>query len=643
MLVPTLRTLLLTLVGLLAAAGAVAQKSGAEAASEPASASVRPALALSLQKAKLQSGLRVVMNVNRAVASVAVCVTYDVGDRDELPGQCGFAHLLEQIMLSPDRLVTVAHSRGGAVWSRTSVDHTTFCSTVPSGELRLAIWLEAQRLKSTRVDQAALRAYQRRAAVASRGQSLAGSSSAGRYRLLGLALQGYRHYEPDPGAAIEELTAASVAGLQGFFHSHYRPERAVMTIVGDFDTDVAMHLVRDEWGQVVGSGAAASFVEPPLPRQTSERFLAFEHRQGDTPILYVGWAIPAPRTPEHRALRLAAAVLGGGEGSLLHRALMSTRGWARQVQVWTGQARGADVFGVEVVLTRQATVKNIEREIGAELRRLRYAGPTKRQLEAARTWLASRLLLQLQTNSQRARLLGEYELLGGDARLLPREFDAYAAVTPAAVREAIAEHLTDDQRSVVAAFPPGWGRGASGQTLPVFHIVHSGENLTGIAKRYSVTVAELATLNRINPKQPIFPGQKLRLPTHARKPKQARPERSTRSAPAGQARTGIAGAQRRTAQATPSGKPKSNSRPSKPAAVDGSKQPQASKAAARPTRDESQSQVTPRVHVVRKYQTLLGIARRYGVSLRALLEANGLSSKTPIVPGQRLRIPPAQR
>ena len=55
---------------------------------------------------------------------------------------------------------------------------------------------------------------------------------------------------------------------------------------------------------------------------------------------------------------------------------------------------------------------------------------------------------------------------------------------------------------------------------------------------------------------------------------------------------------------------------------------------------EHQDSVLDRlIHVVRRGDTLMRIAMRYGVKLADLLAHNGLSPDSPIYPGQVIRIP----
>src|SRR5688572_28727457 len=100
-------------------------------------------LAFNLQKARLGNGLRVVLNVDKNSPNVAICVTYDVGARNEQQGQSGFAHLFEHMMFQGSKNVakgehfTLISARGGTLNGTTSSDRTNYFETLPSNELAL--------------------------------------------------------------------------------------------------------------------------------------------------------------------------------------------------------------------------------------------------------------------------------------------------------------------------------------------------------------------------------------------------------------------------------------------------------------------------------------------------------------------------
>ena len=119
---------------------------------------------------------------------------------------------------------------------------------------------------------------------------------------------------------------------------------------------------------------------------------------------------------------------------------------------------------------------------------------------------------------------------------------------------------------------------AAGTNTGAFHRVRRGETLSEIADEYGVTQRELRLWNTLDSRGRIRAGQRLRI---------ASPDAPRKVAP--------------TAQPV-----------------------------------ESSGE---RTHVVRRGETLKSLAKRYGVSIQALREANGLSEQAPLKAGVALKIP----
>ncbi|HEX5041097.1 MAG TPA: LysM peptidoglycan-binding domain-containing protein [Candidatus Limnocylindria bacterium] len=119
------------------------------------------------------------------------------------------------------------------------------------------------------------------------------------------------------------------------------------------------------------------------------------------------------------------------------------------------------------------------------------------------------------------------------------------------------------------------------------HLVVSGENLTFIARRYGVTVAAIASANKIADPSRIFAGQRIAIPG---------------TAPA----------------------------------------PSASNARPKPTpKPPAAAPIPQRTHLVAGGENLTFIARRYGVTVAAIASANKIADPSRIFAGQRLVIPGA--
>ncbi|MEM9073697.1 MAG: pitrilysin family protein, partial [Myxococcota bacterium] len=135
---------------------AVAQTEDSPPAESPA-AQESPLASLPVQRHRLENGLRVVLSPDRTIPTVAVAVYYDVGSRNEEVGRSGFAHLFEHMMFQGSANVgkgehfQLIMNRGGSLNGTTSHDRTNYFETLPSNELALGLWLEADRMRSLAV------------------------------------------------------------------------------------------------------------------------------------------------------------------------------------------------------------------------------------------------------------------------------------------------------------------------------------------------------------------------------------------------------------------------------------------------------------------------------------------------------------
>jgi zinc protease len=113
---------------------------------------------LQYQISTLPNGLTVVLSEDHSTPIVNVQVWYHVGSKNEKPGRTGFAHLFEHMMfkgsknVEPEAHTSYISSIGGQSNAYTDDDETVFWETLPSQYLPLALWLEADRMASLRID-----------------------------------------------------------------------------------------------------------------------------------------------------------------------------------------------------------------------------------------------------------------------------------------------------------------------------------------------------------------------------------------------------------------------------------------------------------------------------------------------------------
>lgn len=420
---------------------------------------VRP-LDWRIERVTLENGLRIVLAPDSTSPTVAVAVTYDVGSRNEEPGRSGFAHLFEHMMFQGSANVAKGEhfklvvARGGTVNGTTSSDRTNYYQVLPSSELALALWLEADRMKSLDVSVENFE-NQRKVVQEEYRMRVANVAYApAQLRLFELAYDGYWPYAHPPIGSMQDLDNAQIEWVRAFHEAYYAPNLAVLSIAGDFDTAEALELIRRYFGSIERNENAIAFEAPPFTEPAGPRKDVLVDPHAKTPAFFYGWVIPKAREPENYALQLAARILADGDSSRLHRLLVRDRALATQVHAGTGQRRGPDLFTVFVKLTETANLAEVQALVDAEIRALAEVGPTEAEMGKAWNRTEAAYLFGLQSNLSRATRLGEYEVFFGDARLLLDEPVRYASVTANDVRSAVKKWLLPERRATVEAHPP---------------------------------------------------------------------------------------------------------------------------------------------------------------------------------------------
>src|SRR5438105_3422084 len=101
---------------------------------------------------QLANGLRVTLSEDHTAPIVAVNLWYHVGSANERAGRTGFAHLFEHMLFQGSENVganehfELVQRAGGTLNGSTWLDRTNYFETLPSDQLALGLWLEADRM-----------------------------------------------------------------------------------------------------------------------------------------------------------------------------------------------------------------------------------------------------------------------------------------------------------------------------------------------------------------------------------------------------------------------------------------------------------------------------------------------------------------
>jgi len=416
----------------------------------------------------LPNGLKVVYSVDRATPVVAVDIWYNVGSKHERPGRSGFAHLFEHVMFKGSKnvadgqhfaLLEGAGARAGSdINGTTSWDRTNYFEQVPSHQLELALWLEADRMGTlTEVLTQEKLDNQREVVKNERRQGVDNQPYGTWLSKLQAAIYPPGHpYHHEIIGSMADLSAASVEDVRNFFKTYYAPNNAVLVIAGDFDPARARALVRKHFAGIPRQAPPPPLADMTLPPRIGKGTReVIPDRNAPVPTIFAGYRMPPARAKNAEAVNVLSTILSGRSNALFNR-LVREQGVATSIQAFNPELLdGADMLVVRASGKPNASSDSLEQAVVRELDAV-AATIDAEAVERAKAQLRFAFINGLQVTGGfggRADLLAQGMTYYKDADWVNRRLGAIDAVSLAEVRALVAERLVADNRALLVYVP----------------------------------------------------------------------------------------------------------------------------------------------------------------------------------------------
>ncbi len=395
---------------------------------------------------------------------VGVAVHYDVGYRSESPGSSGFAHLFEHMMfqgsenVAPTEHFQLVQAAGGNSSGSTHQDFTDYYQVVPSPALERVLFLEADRMRSLRIDEHRLSTQI--AVVKEEIRSVVTNVPHGGFPWTVLPSHLYRRFSNAHNGYgdFTDLDAATVADCRTFFTTYYSPNNAVLTVCGDIDFAEADRIVEQYFGDIPARATPARHPLDELPPPGERRGIHHDpHSALAATALGYRMADPATDPGDYLATMMLCQVLTGSEFARLTRGLVRDRTVAIDVSSSCGlfgplRARCPETLLLVAVHSPDISSDMVVQRIDAELDPLARSGPHPGELARALAIMSSSVRRAADDIMERTRMLGRYELLYGKAELADDLCALLADVDNAAIGRAI-ESVISGHRAIVSLVP----------------------------------------------------------------------------------------------------------------------------------------------------------------------------------------------
>ena len=409
---------------------------------------------IEFERHSLANGLKVIAHYDESTPMVTTNLLYDTGARDEDPEATGFAHLFEHLMFEGSDNVpafdTPVMLAGGENNAFTNNDITNYYITLPSNNLEIALWLEADRMVG--LDLSEGRLMTQKSVVTEEFRQRYLNQPYGDIFLLlrPLAYKVHPYMWPAIGKDISHIEKADSNSARQFYNRHYIPSGAILSVAGSSRPDNVFRMAEKWFGEIPSSEKIAR-VLPQEPEQKERREITV-HRDIPAAQLVMAFHTGKRESRDFYILDLLTDILAGCDSGRFPNVLVRKKEIFSEADIYLSGEIDPGLVIFSGRLKNGTDIKKAEAAVIHELDILAKEPVTMAELDKARNRYESLRLMSYLSAANKAFNLGFHELLG-DANGINTELDRYLSVTAGEIIDSSSRTFTPENCSVIYYLP----------------------------------------------------------------------------------------------------------------------------------------------------------------------------------------------
>ena len=300
---------------------------------------------------------------------------------------------------------------GGNVNGTTNEDRTLYFEVMPSHQLNLGLWLEADRMRSLNITEANFE-NQRNAVKEERLMRIDNQPYGAAFLTVDTLAFDFKPYSHTVIGKMVDLDAAEVEDVQKFFDLYYSPSNAVLALVGDIDKKKTKKMVEKYFGNIP-RGREVKSISGTEPPHTAERRKTIDDKNANVPAIFINFITPTHLHADSPALELLGKVLTDGESSRMYKRLVKEEKAAVVVFGGADSRKGPSAFRFIAASNVGVEISKCEKLIYEEIDRVKNEGIGGEELEKAKIQFKSDYIRSRETVMNKAEALQHYAYFHG--------------------------------------------------------------------------------------------------------------------------------------------------------------------------------------------------------------------------------------
>jgi zinc protease len=406
---------------------------------------------------KLDNGMSVLTMERHLSPLIYHQVTYKVGSRNEQLGITGISHVVEHMMFkgTPTYGKGVASKtisdNAGIFNAFTMNDMTSYYEYLPANKIEVAMKIESDRMQNAIFDPKEFKSevevikQERRMRTESQANGILSEE------LNAIAFDSSPNRDPVIGWPCD-LNRVTREQAYNYYKTYYTPNNSFLVLVGDFDTDKILEVVKKYYGSIPKGPDVTEFSSVEEPQRV-KKTLTLYHADITTPSVGFAFHIPTIQDEDAAALRVAQMIFcEKSRDARLYKRLVEIDRIATMAAGGFGIAKDPGLFKINVQVKPDSSIDKVEKTFWSEIQKMKDELITDKELQKAKNRYKFSQVSDYMKNGDLGGRVSRYECyFGWDY------FDVYDArikdVKKEDIKRVMTKYFNPDQVTITYTFP----------------------------------------------------------------------------------------------------------------------------------------------------------------------------------------------
>ncbi|MEW6193777.1 MAG: pitrilysin family protein [Bacteroidota bacterium] len=337
----------------------------------------------------LDNGLTVLTMERHIAPLIYHQLTYKVGSRNEKLGITGISHVVEHMMFKGTQKYgkgaasETISSNSGIFNAFTSNDMTSYYEYLPADKIEIAMDIESDRMQNCIFNP---EEFKSEIEVIIQERRMRSESKAnGIMREIQNSMIFYSHPNRDPIIGWpSDLKHVTRDDAYSYYKTYYTPKNAFLVLVGDFETDKIVELVKKYYGNIP-AGPDVPEIWAVQESQKVRKSFTLKHSDFTQPSLRMAFIVPNYLDPDAAVLRIAGMILcEKSRDARLYKKLVEEKSIVSSVAGGFGISKDPTIFQISTSVKPDSNVDKVEKLIWEEIESMKKDAVTDHELQKAK-------------------------------------------------------------------------------------------------------------------------------------------------------------------------------------------------------------------------------------------------------------------